>query len=150
MDKLIEWLNVYFGEKAPKMPVGLKDFIVKVAPWLSIIGLVFSLPAILALIGIASFIPVGYGMYLGNSMVVVIFAIASVVLYALAIPGLFKKTIAGWNFVFYATIVNLIQSLVMGNIVNLIIGALICFWILFQIRSYYSGGATPSTPTTPA
>jgi len=94
MDKLIKWLSVYFGEKAPKMPVGLKDFIVKVAPWLSVIGLVFSLPAILVLIGISSFIPVGYGMYLGNSTVVVIFAIASVVLYALAIPGLFKKTIA--------------------------------------------------------
>ena len=149
MNKLVEWLNVYFGEKAPKMPVGLKDFIVKVAPWLSIIGLVFSLPAILVLIGISSFIPAGYGMYLGNSTVVVIFAIASVVLYASAIPGLFKKTIAGWNFIFYATAINLIWSLVTGDIVNLIIGALIGFWILFQIRSYYTGGVTPHSPTAP-
>ena len=142
MNQLVNWLNVYFGQKAPKMPEGLKDFLVKAAPWLSIIGLVFSLPAVFVLLGLSRF-TMGYGMYVGNYQTYAIFSIAIVVLYALAIPGLFKKSLAGWNFVFYALLVSLVQSLVMMNLASLIIGALIGFWILFQIRPAYTGAPTP-------
>ncbi|MEK7138082.1 MAG: hypothetical protein AAB787_01095 [Patescibacteria group bacterium] len=148
MNQLINWLNVYFGQKAPKMPEGLKSFLIQAAPWLAIVGLVFSLPAALVLLGFSRF-TMGYGMYVGNYQMFSIFSIAIVVLYALAIPGLFKKTLAGWNFTFYALLVSLIQSLVMMNIGSLIIGGLIGFWILFQIRPAYTGVTTPPPPTTP-
>jgi len=66
------------------------------------------------------------------------------------VPGLFKKTNAGWNFAFYAEIVSLIGMLISFNIVSLIISGLIGFYILFQIRPYYTGAALiGSAPTTP-
>jgi len=61
----------------------------------------------------------------------------SVVLEFLAVPGLFKKTRQGWNFVYYSALVSVLYSLVSFNLGGLIIGALISFYILFQVRTYY-------------
>lgn len=147
MNQLINWLNVYFGEKAPKMPGELKSFLVQAAPWLAIVGLVFSLPSVFALLGFSRF-TMGFGMMYGNNLYLAsIFSIAIVVLCALAIPGLFKKTLASWNLIFYALLVSLLQSLVMMNLASLIIGGLIGFWVLFQIRPAYTGAPTPPGST---
>ena len=36
-------LNEVFGKNAPALPKGFKDFLVKIAPWLSLIGGLFGL-----------------------------------------------------------------------------------------------------------
>ena len=150
MNALITFLDGWFGQKAPKMPQGLKDFLIKIAPWGAIIGAVLSALAALSLFGVSSSFAGFYGAYVGNAMLAGIFSAALAVLYFLAFPGLKKMAMAGWTFMFYAELVSLVQSLVMGNIVGFVIGAAIGFWILFQLRPAYMGGMTSSGPTMPA
>lgn len=139
--QLEDTLNEYFGQKAPAIPTGAKEFIVKIAPWLTLLGVIISLPAILALFGLSLFVaPISYmqganqGMTYMLSMVILV---VSIILEALAIPGLFKRTRQAWNLVFYASLLSLVQSAVSMQFVSLIVGAIISFYLLFQIREYY-------------
>lgn len=139
--QLEDTLNEYFGQKAPALPTGVKDFIVKIAPWLVLLGVIVSIPAVLALFGLSLFVaPISMmgganqGIaYLASMAILVV----SVILDALAIPGLFKRAKQGWNFVFYASLLSLLQSAINLQLVSLVVGALISFYILFQIRDYY-------------
>lgn len=155
MDALINWLNVWFGQKAPALPTKAKEVIVKVAPWLALIGIAFAVPAIFALIGIGSALGRlgAYGYGYGYASWYWIFSAATIVLNVLALPGLFKPSKSGWMFSFYSVLVGGVSSLVMMNLGSLIIGLAIGFYILFQVKAYYFGGAVvppPSKPTTPA
>lgn len=134
-------LNVYFGQKAPALPKGAKEFIVKVAPWLVLLGVILGIPAVLALFGLSVFIaPASFmgganqGMAYLVSMAVMV---VGLVLHALAIPGLFKRSKKGWNFVFYASLLSLVSNAVSLQLVALVVGAIISFYFLFQIREYY-------------
>ena len=155
-------LDEWFGQKAPKLPAGVKEFIVKVAPYLVILGIILSLPAILSFLGFRPmFYGYGYGMMYGRGIMyggfmggslLAIFNIAMVVLYALAVPGLMKRLPAGWNYSFYAVLVCGVQNLLMLNVVGLIIGLAIGFYVLFQVKPFYFGGVTmmnPPKPNTP-
>ena len=134
-------LDLYFGQKAPAMPTNIKELIVNLAPWLTLILGLLSLPAILFVFGLGTlFAPFSFlgGVRAGfnYSLSMIVLAI-SVVLGFLAVPGLFKKTRQGWNFVYYSALVSVLYSLVSFNLGGLIIGALISFYILFQVRTYY-------------
>ncbi len=150
MNALINWLDVWFGQKAPKLPEKGKAFLVKVAPWLAIISIVFTAPAILTLMGISApwgrFGVYGYGYAAGWWW---IFPAAVIVLDILALPGLFKRTKSGWLFSFYAVLVSGLSSLFMGAIGSLIITLVIGFYILFQIRPFYSGVPMVPPAVTP-
>lgn len=142
LNGLEQTLDLYFAKKAPALPKGGKEFIVKVAPWLVIIGCVISLPGILTLFGIGSeasnvmMHTVGYG--LGPVYYVsIILLIGVIVLELLALPGLFNRKKAGWNYVFYATLVSLLSNLIVLNLLGFVVGALISFYFLFQVREYY-------------
>jgi hypothetical protein len=75
------------------------------------------------------------------------------VLYLLAYPGLRDRKKQGWNYVFYAALVNVafaVVSLFNGyrgffGFLGALIGSAIGFWLLFQIRGAYKAGgaATP-------
>ena len=154
MDGLINWLNTIFGQKAPALPTKGREVIVKIAPWLTVVSIVLSVPAVLAGMGIsASFSRAGmygYGYSVGYWW---IFSAAIIVLDILALPGLFKPSKSGWMFVFYGVLVGGLSSVLMMNLVGAIISLAISFYILFQVKAYYFGGATmtpPTKPTTPA
>ena len=75
------------------------------------------------------------GYYHGWGLIAIIGVIA-LVLQALALPGLFKRSKTGWNFLFYADIVMIVQYVIsfdLGGIISSVIG----FYFLFQIREYY-------------
>jgi hypothetical protein len=152
MEGFIKQLNEWFGEKAPALPTKAKEVIVKIAPWLSLVMVVLAAPAVLALIGFGGYVGryAIYGSYGGGWYW--IFAAATIVLNILALPGLFKPSKSGWMFSFYAVLVGGVQNIVMMNLGGLIIGLAIGFYILFQIKAYYFGGAMvpPTKPTTPA
>lgn len=151
MDALINWLNVWFGEKAPALPTKAKEVIVKIVPWLSVIGIVLSVPALLALIGIsASFSRYGMYGYGYSAGYWWIFIVATTVLHIMALPGLFKPAKSGWTFSFYAVLVNGLSNLLMMNLGNLVVGLAISFYFLFQVKAYYFGGAQMTPPTKPA
>lgn len=143
LNQLTNILREYFGEKAPLMPENIQDFLVKVTPWLIIIGLFFGLPALLAALGINFLLlPVrflgryhsyGYGM----PSLSILVAFVSLTIEAFALPGLFKKTHKAWNLIYWAALVNLIGNLLTGSMISFIISGLISFYLLFQIENKY-------------
>lgn len=137
-------LELYFVKKAPALPTNIKEIIVKIAPYLTIISLVLTIPAILVLFGLGSvatmLAPMGGvqtvtglpTMWLG-----IVLLIPVVILEAMAIPGLFARKATGWRFMYYAQLVGVVSNLASLNIMGAIIGAIIGFYFLFQIKSHY-------------
>ena len=137
-------LELYFVKKAPALPTNIKEIIVKIAPYLTIISLVLTIPAILVLFGLGSvatmLAPMGGvqtvtglpTMWLG-----IVLLIPVVILEAMAIPGLFARKATGWRFMYWAQLVGVVSNLASLNIMGAIIGAIIGFYFLFQIKSHY-------------
>ncbi len=143
LSQLENVLEEYLVKKAPfQIPQNIKEIIVSLAPWLSLIGVVLAVPSILVLFGLGTaMMPLGYMMgglrYGATFSISMIFTVIILLLEAIAIPGLFKKARAGWNFMYYATLVGVVQNLIVFNIGGLIIGSLIGFYILFQVKELY-------------
>lgn len=138
-------LDLYLRQKAPALPANIKELIVKIAPWLTIVMLVIAVPGILMALGLGaiaaplSFLGgvgagVSFGMSYTLSMVVLFVAI---VLEAMAVPGLFSRSRSAWRLVYYSTLVSLVSSLITFNIIGGLLSALIGFYILFQVKEYY-------------
>ncbi|MEN9407672.1 MAG: hypothetical protein RLZZ455_888 [Candidatus Parcubacteria bacterium] len=137
-------LELYFVKKAPALPLNIKEIIVKIAPYLTIISLILTIPAILLLFGLGSvatmLAPMGGvqtvtglpTMWLG-----IVLLIPVVILEAMAIPGLFARKATGWRYMYWAQLVGVVSNLVSLNIMGAIIGAIIGFYFLFQIKSHY-------------
>lgn len=141
--QLEAFLDEYMVKKAPfALPIGLKEFIVKIAPYLVIIFAILALPLILAAIGISAvFAPFAMmGAYKWGFGAIIALAVSAIVLVmeVMAVPGLFKRTKSGWRMLFYASIVSLIGSILsVGGIISGIIGAIIGWYILFQVKDMY-------------
>lgn len=144
-DQLETMLDEYLGKKAPAMPENMKETLVSFAPYLAIIGIVISLPAIFAILGIgaamgpfSAFLGAGYMMSYGFTYYVGIIAlIVGAVFEGLAIPGLFKRAMSAWRFMYYASLISFVASVLQGNLSSAIIGGLIGLYILFQVKHMY-------------
>jgi hypothetical protein len=136
-------LDEYMVKKAPfALPMGVKEFIVKVSPYLIIIFAILGLPIILAAIGFSAFLaPVavlGGSTWGFSSIISLAVAVIVVVMELMAVSGLFKRSKKGWQMLFYASIVSLIGSIIsITGIVSGIIGAIIGWYILFQVKDMY-------------
>ncbi len=141
LNQLNDLFEEYLVKKAPALPTNVKEAIVNFAPWISLIVLLISLPAILAFLGIGAFLmPFSFlgGAQAGASFALsTIILIVTVALEALAIPGLFKRTQGAWNLLYWATLIHAVYSLVTFQWVNLILGTLISLYFLFQVKDYY-------------
>jgi hypothetical protein len=134
--------DLYLVKKAPfTIPENVKELIVKYGPYLSLVVIVLSLPAILALFGVSAlFTPFAYlgGVSFGIVHILsTIVLLATMVLEALALPGLFKRSKTGWTYLYYSVLVNAVYQLINMNLGGLIIGTLLSLYLLFQIKSYY-------------
>lgn len=140
LSNLESTLEEYFVKKAPfQIPPGAKEAIVKFGPWVMLILLVMSLPILFAALGLsAALLPAtmmaGYSPLYNVGMWV---SVASLVVDAIALPGLFARKMSGWRLAFYATLLSVVASLVMGQIVSAILSAVIGLYILFQVKSMY-------------
>lgn len=134
--------NEYLVNKAPALPENAKEAIVKFGPWISLILLVVSLPAILGLLGLgAALTPFSYlgGMGAGFTYTAsIVFTIVVMVMQLIALPGLFKRKLSSWNMMFYASLVEAVHNVVLFNLGGLIIGTLLSLYILFQVKKLYS------------
>lgn len=145
LTQLERTLDEYFGKKAPALPHNIKDLIVKIAPYLVIISVIFMLPALLALVGLGgmmtTFAPFGgmrsVGMVPAMWFSILLF-VPVIILEVMAIPGLFSRTITAWRYVYWAQLIAIVASLVQFDIFGAIISALIGFYLLFQIKSFYT------------
>ncbi len=144
MQNLEQNLELYFGKKAPALPANIKEIIVKLAPYLAIIALVITIPAILLLFGLGSVAtmlsPLGGAQTvttLPTMWIGILLLIPVVVLEAMAVPGLFARSAKAWRYMYLAQLISVVSSLVQLNIVGAVVSALLGFYILFQVRSYY-------------
>ncbi|MEK7185854.1 MAG: hypothetical protein AAB675_00625 [Patescibacteria group bacterium] len=142
--QLEETLDEYFGKKAPALPQNIKEILVKIAPYLVIIGLIFTIPAILILFGLGSvatvLAPVGGAQSVATvptMWVGILLLVPVVILEAMAVPGLFSRKIGAWRFVFWATLISIVSSLVQIQILGALLSAVIGFYILFQVKNLY-------------
>lgn len=139
--QLEKTLDLYLVKKAPAIPEGGKEFIVKFVPWITIMFVIQTIPAVLALLGIGTIVaPVTFlgGLSGGVAYILnLVFLLASLVLEAMAIPGLFKRQRKGWDRIYYSILVGALYSLFTMNLYGLVVGMLISLYILFQVKSYY-------------
>ncbi len=136
---IIGFLDYYLVQKAPfQIPDAGREWIVKYGPWIAVVLLVLMLPAVLFILGLGTMLvpfggpryAVGFGYY--SLLLLVTFALTIA-----ALPGLFARKKSGWTLVFYAQLVSLAGSILGGDVLSGIVGALIGLYILFQIRTLY-------------
>jgi len=142
LGQLEETLETYMVKKAPfSIPENSKELIVKYAPYLKILGIVGSVSEILfgALVSSSTaFLGPRYALSYSFNYVLSMVTLAVVlVLEAMAVPGLFKRQEKAWRFLFYASLVNVVYKFLGGDWVRMIIGTLISWYVLFQVKEYY-------------
>lgn len=154
MDALVKQLEDLFS-KAPALPVGGREFLVKIMPWLALIFGVLALLAgiggLMAAIGLSTMIPYAasvngvsasaltIGLWIGV-IATIIYAIVLLV----AFSPLKKRQIKGWLILFYLDVIWFVLSIV-SAVLNMqlmsIVWALIWFaigmYFLFQIKPHY-------------
>jgi len=146
LGQLEDVLDTYLVDKAPfTLPSNVKETIVNFAPWISLVVLVLAIPGILLALGmgalvapITGFMGPAYAISysFGYTISMIILAV-SVILEAIAIPGLFKREKKAWSLIYYAALINGISGIIGGNLIGGLLGALIGLYFLFQIKSYY-------------
>ncbi|PIV09853.1 chromate transporter [Candidatus Roizmanbacteria bacterium CG02_land_8_20_14_3_00_36_15] len=133
MGQLESILDLYLGKKAPQLPQGLREFLVKIAPYLAIVGVV--IVTILAPFSFLGGLKGGLGY--GSGLIFTLVTLVMLIMEAMAVPGLFKRTTKGWRLLYYAALVSGVQTLLSFNLGGLVIGTGISLYILFQVRGYY-------------
>ncbi len=146
LNQLEEVLEMYLVDKAPfSIPENIKELIVNFSPYLIILGIVLTVPSILAAFGLGLFLSpfspmmgAPWRMYFGfNYTLSMIILAVSVVMEAIAVPGLLKRQESGWRWLFYASLVSVLSSVIYGGIFGALIGVLISWYVLFQVKEYY-------------
>jgi len=140
---LVTTLEPFFA-KAPALPKNGKDGLVKIMPWVALIFGVLGIFGAISAVGLLSATSPfalmggreGVTSY-GSGFVSAIFWLVSAALLLAAYPGLKGQKAKGWTLMFWSEVVSIVGSLVSFEIVSAIISALIGFYLLFQIRSYY-------------
>ncbi|MFA6250337.1 MAG: chromate transporter [Candidatus Shapirobacteria bacterium] len=141
MGQLDAFLTEYLLHKAPALPQGFKEFIVKYGPYIDLVMIVLMAPVILAILGISAialpFSFLGGGVsFLGIiSMVLSTFIL---VLEIIALPGLFKRQLKSWKLLYYVALLGLLNSLLSFQLVGGLVSAAITLYFLYQIKSYYT------------
>ena len=137
---LIGFLDFYLVQKAPfHIPEGGKEAIVKYGPWVLVVLLVLSIPMLLVLLGIGTVLmPFGGLPYATGFGMAAVFLLISLGLEVASLPGLFARKMSGWKLLFYARALAVLYGLLSWSPISAIIGGLISFYILFQVRDKYS------------
>jgi hypothetical protein len=143
VDNVVNSLEDFF-KKAPALPANWREGLVKVAPWLVLIFGILGVLGALSAVGVLTAIAplsvfsgaAGVASYGGTVVAAWIWLAASVLLLA-AYPGTKARKHSGWNLLFWSVVVNTVGSVVAGELVSAVLSALIGFYLLFQIKSYY-------------
>lgn len=145
----------WFVYKAPwQFPAGLSDFIVKAAPWISLVIAIILVPFVLTAISGALFVTSLVAAY-GNGItaqptfmlwISLAVLIAQIVIMFVSVPKLLKRQRSGWLLVFYADLISLVYGIfssfaygyfAIGSIIWALISAALGLYILFQVRRFY-------------
>ncbi|TAF31747.1 MAG: hypothetical protein EAZ32_14750 [Cytophagia bacterium] len=125
----------------PVFPDNVKEILVKIAPFLAMVGVLFGGLALLAVAGIgAGLSNIGALAYGSTAQYYISMAILAVMvaLEAMAISPLLKRQKKGWDLMYYTQLLGLVSNLITLSIVGFILSFVIGFWILFQVRPKYN------------
>lgn len=139
LPQLEGWLEEYLGQKAPQLPERWRQTIAKIGPWVTLVVLILTIPALLALLGFGFAVvsTLGVAVHYGAwSWFIWLLTLGSLVLEIIALPGLFKRTKFGWSFIFYAALLGGVTNILSINIGGLI-GTVLSLYIIFQIKNQY-------------
>lgn len=137
------FLDEYMVAKAPfQIPMGGKEFIAKVSPYLVLIFAIVTIPAIIALLGLTTLLSPfaimgGYYHFATFGFVSGIFSLIALVIELAAVKGLFGRTRAAWRLLYYASLFIFAGHIVSFNIVSGIISSVIGWYIIFQVKEMY-------------
>ncbi len=147
LDELEGFFDTYLRIKAPfQLPAGLKEWIVKYGPWISlvflILGAIILIPLLIIAFGLTAIsLPIAAATGSVHTSIFgwigIAISLAVMVMQGIAIPGLLKRQLSGWKLLYYAQLLSVASSIVNGNILSAILSLVIGMYILFQIRSYY-------------
>ena len=127
--------------KLPDLPANWREIIVNITPYLALIFGILGVVGSLAAVGVLTFLaPIvvlggGVGVASGGVIAAVLVLVSSALL-VLAYPGTCNRKMPGWKMLFWSEAVSVVSSLVAFSPRG-IVGALIGFYILFQIKSHY-------------
>jgi uncharacterized membrane protein HdeD (DUF308 family) len=144
LKKLTKFLDEYYA-KLPALPKGATDFIVSIAPWLA---LVFGVLAILSGIAAFGFLSVlspfaavaGATQYAFTGLLAALVLVVQGVVELLAFPSLKSRKVKGWNLMFLSLLLSVVSAvfyLSVFGVVQSLIGVLIGYYFLYQVKSYY-------------
>lgn len=158
MEQLISTLQPYFTTRAPfQLPEEWRQTIVKVAPWITLAAAIFGGLALLGLLpvllGFSAILGVFSPWYTLMAWLSLAALAAEVALMLLSFSGLKARTIKGWTYAFYGSLFSIVWSIFgwlqspsnVGSLVGAAIGAYLSFFILFQVREYYTGAKKVTT-----
>lgn len=137
------FLDEYMVKKAPfHIPQGGKEFIVKIAPYLVLIFSILAIPIILSLLGLTMFATPfmmlgGYGHYGVTGAIIGILTLVVLVMQLTSVSGLFAQKRASWTTLYHVSLIELLINLISWNIIGGLIGSVIGWYILFQVKSQY-------------
>ncbi len=125
----------------PAFPDNVKEILVKIAPYLCILGAIFGAIGLLAVVGLGGALSGLGAMSFGGSgfLYYISMAILAVMvfLYATAVKPLMNREKKGWDNLYYVEILSLITNLLSFSIVGFILSFVIGFWVLFQVKDKY-------------
>ena len=144
MTALELWMAPFFA-KAPHLSPGIRKTLTDIAPWLA---LIFGILGLFGLLSAGMFGTLLSFSYFGTiaSLVMAIGIVLSIIsagLSILAFQPLRSVQKHGWNLLFYGNVlsaVSLVLNLLFGygySNLGSVLGMLIGFWLLFEIRQMY-------------
>lgn len=127
--------------KLPAIPKGGKDAIVAITPWIALIfgilGIVAGLAGFGILTALSPFVALSSGLAgAGGSIIGALLGLIASVLLLMGFPGTKARKMGGWKMIFYSEVVNTVSAVVSLSLTGVIV-ALIGFYLLYQIKSYY-------------
>lgn len=139
-EQLQSMLEEWF-KKLPPLPANAVDGLYKIAPWIAlvfgVIGVLGSLSGFGALTFLAPLAAMGGASnYYPLGIISTAGWLVSSVLMLLAFTGLKDGKMSGWNLLFWSEVVSVVASLVAFSLGS-IVGAVIGFYLLFQIKPKY-------------
>lgn len=146
MAGLEQWMAPFFA-KLPHLPPNARQTIVTIAPMLALIFGILGLFVILtggviaSLLSIVSIVMLADGLRPLLLLIALLAGGIAAALDLLAYKPLAARKKKGWNYLFYGTVLttcSAILEVVFGaGTLGSIIGALLGFWLLFEVRGLY-------------
>lgn len=138
IDGVIAQLDAYFGTGCPvQLPDGVREFFVRFGPWVTLVVLIISVPAMLAALGIGTILSPFLGPKITGFGVTWLLGVVQTGITAVALPGLFRRQYASWRLMFIGQSLGIAGNLLSGAILGTVLGALIGLFLLFQLRPKY-------------